>query len=436
MARPKKSDPSPLAVIPADQQLEFQIQSLPIAFLITDDIYQPRHGLNNDVVARYAEILADEILLNGKSECPPVDVFVFPSTEGDSYHLVHGHHRYAAFKKCQAGEIPCKIYRGSKDDAIRLAMQANIFNGLQLTRKEVAIACRRYIAVNDGLPEEQRESDRAIARRFLIDPKSVRNYRAILDAEIKSSRWQPGQKLLIAGWQDCPSLTPFYLCTFNGAGEMGDGSYQVSVSFEWPILFKTNWYPVQKIVEIPSDLEILSQPDVAVGEIAFSRLYGYGIIVGMTYDDDGEDYYCDFFSWHYGLNKCWASALIVLFSDQAKYLCGDIVTALAHTGDYRATAIERIEFLVSFYQNQIENGVDPLLCQSKILKCRKDLEFFGIISEEVEIEDELKSDQRSDRKKDEMSIENSRWWEIFKDCTLEELKEAKKDIDRMIRALQ
>lgn len=439
MARPKKSE-SPLVVVPADQNLEFEIKSLPISLLYLDDIYQPRSGLNTDVVNRYSDILADEILLNGKSECPPVDVFVFPSSEGgDSYHLVHGHHRYAAFKKCQAGEIPCKIYRGSKDDAIRLAMQANIFNGLQLTRKEVAIACRRYLAVNDLLPENQRESDRAIARRFLVDPKSIRNYRAILDAEIKASRWQPGQMLLFAGWQDSdPSLVPFYLCTFNGADEMGDGSYQASVSFEWPILFKSNWYPVQKLFEVPGDLRILSQPDVAVGEIAFSRLYGYGIVVAAIYDDDGEDYYCDFFSWHYGLNKCWAGALIALSSYQAKHLCSDI--ALAHTGDYRTTAIERIEFLISFYQNQIENDVDPLLCQSKILKCRKDLEFFGVISEgESEGESDFENESESDRsasKKDETSIENSRWWEIFKDCSLDELKEAKKDIDRMIRALQ
>ena len=430
MGRPKKSEASPLAVISPDQQLQFEIKSLPIASLLLDDIYQPRQGLNNDVVARYAEILADEILVNGKSDCPPVDVFCFTENGAENYYLVHGHHRYAAFKKCQAGEIPCKIYRGSKDDAIRLAMQANIFNGLQLTRKEVAIACRRYMAANNALPEEQRESNRAIARRFLVDPKSIRNYQAILESEAKAARWRPNQQLLFAGWENSDSsLIPFYLCTFNGADEMGDGSYQASVSFEWPILFKSNWYPVQKLFEVPGDLQILSQPDIAIGEIAFSRLYGYGIIVGAAYDDDGEDYYCDFFSWHYGLNKCWATALVALFPNQAKHLCGDI--ALAHTGDCRATAIGRIESLISFYKNQIENDVDPLLCQSKILKCQKDLEYFGIFDDADRKQEEDEEIEKRDEKEED-KIKDSPWWPIFKDCSLDQLKQARKDLARMI----
>lgn len=429
MGRPKKSESSPLAVVSVDQQLTFEIKSLPITSLLLDNIYQPRQGINSDVVNRYSEILADEILTSGKSDCPPVDVFCFVENETESYYLVHGHHRYAAFKNCCAGEIPCKVYRGSKDDAIRLAMQANIFNGLQLTRKEVAIACRRYMAVNNALPEEQRESNRAIARRFLIDPKSVRNYQAILESEIKAARWKLNQQLLFAGWENCDSsLIPFYLCTFNGADELGDGTYQASVSVEWPVIFKSNWYPVQKLTEVPDDLQILSQPDVAVGEIAFSRLYGYGIIVGVIYDDDGGDYYCDFFSWHYGLNKCWATALVVLFPSQAKHLCGDI--ALAHAGDCRVTAIERLESLISFYKNQIENDVDPLLCQSKILKCQKDLEYFGVVGD-VDLEEEDKELEKRGEK-EEAKIEDSPWWPIFKDCSLDELKQAKKDLIRMI----
>lgn len=438
MGRPKKSEASPLAVASFDRQLQFEIESLPIASLLLDEIYQPRQGINSDVVNRYSEILADEILTSGKSDCPPVDVFCFSQDGVDIYYLVHGHHRYAAFKKCQAGEIPCKIYRGSKDDAIRLAMQANIFNGLQLTRKEVAIACRRYMVANNNLPEEQRESNRAIARRFLIDPKSVRNYQSILEGEAKASLWVPNQPVIFAGWQDCDSsLIPFYIGEFNGADTMDDGTFQASVSVQWPLIFKSNWYPIQKISEVPSDLEIISQPEAAIGEIAFNFAYGYGIIVGLTFDEDCDDYSCDFFSWHYGVNQCWASSTVCLFRTQSKHLCPDIFQACATAGgDYRSVAIARLEAQIAFCKDQIANDTDPLLHQSRILKCQKSLEFFGISA--VDFTEELLESEKVENRKDktQAELESSPWWDIFKDCDVEILKQAKKDIDRMIRFKQ
>lgn len=447
MARPKKSDSSPLAVIPADQQLEFQIQSLPIASLVTDDIYQPRHGLNNDVVVRYAEILADEILLNGKSECPPVDVFCFIEGGAEIYYLVHGHHRYAAFKKCQAGEIPCKVYRGSKDDAIRLAMQANIFNGLQLSRKEVAIACRRYIAVNDALPENQRESDRAIARRFLVDPKSIRNYRAILDAEIKASRWQPNQLLLYSGWNHADSsLIPFYLCSFNGADEMSDGTYQASVVFEWPLLFSTNWYPVQKLEEVPDDLCIVPQPELKSGSIAYSRTYGYGLVLHLVQADqdfdDPEDpaFRCIFMAWNYGLEQLWADQLVALTTDQAKWLCGEI--ALAYDAPLLDITIARLQNLITSYQNQAESGIDPLLCQSQILKLRKDLEYFDVNSADSSADSSgaaaasAENEAQKALKAEIDSLKVSPWWENLKDFSVDDLRDLQKYCSRLINYKQ
>lgn len=436
MARPRKSDPSPLAVIPADQQLEFTLETLPVSSLVIDDIYQPRHGLNRDVVSRYAEVLAGEILLTGKTDCPPVDVFLI----GDSYYLVHGHHRHAAFLSCQAGEILCKVYRGSKDDAIRLAMQANIFNGLQLSRKEIAIACRRYIAVNDALPENQRESDRAIARRFLVDPKSVRNYRGILEAEAKSGSWQVGQKFLLVGWQNSDSsLVPFYLCEFNGTAELNDGSYQASVSFDWPLINNSNWYPVHKLEDIPADLQIPSQPDLSPGAIAYSRSYGYGLIVELLevqdeFDDGDIDYKCVFFSWNYGIERLWADQFIALTIDQAKWLCGEI--ALAYDAPLSDVAIARLQNLITSYESQAESGIDPLLCQSRIIKLRKDLEYFGLSSADLSgaaaasasVEDETQKAITAEID----SLKASPWWESLKDSSVADLRDLQKYCSRLI----
>lgn len=97
-----------------------------LSLITVDTDIQPRDGLNQDDVERYAEHL---------DELPPVVVFF----DGKTRWLSSGFHRYAAHEMRGKTLIACEVREGSREDAYLFARGDNAAHekaGRPLTRKE------------------------------------------------------------------------------------------------------------------------------------------------------------------------------------------------------------------------------------------------------------------------------------------------------------
>lgn len=70
--------------------------------------------------------------------------------------------------------MPAKFFQVTWSEAVKIACQANIFNGFQLTRKELKVAIIRYLG---QLDESDTESDRAIGQGTYL---GVEKYRIVV----------------------------------------------------------------------------------------------------------------------------------------------------------------------------------------------------------------------------------------------------------------
>lgn len=124
-----------------------------------DERCQPRTTFDTDLVAQYAEAMA-----NGDT-FPPVKVFF----DGVDHFLADGFHRYHAAASLGLADIAADISEGTLRDAILYSCSANASHGWRRTNDDKRRAVLRLL--ND--PEWQRWSDREIARRCMVGADMV-----------------------------------------------------------------------------------------------------------------------------------------------------------------------------------------------------------------------------------------------------------------------
>ena len=95
---------------------------LDLDVLVTDGGTQVRMEIDDDVVAEYAEALAEGV------QFPPVVVFRDDGTEL----LVDGFHRVLAYRKAGRSDIEADVYHGTREEALWYALGANRAHGQRL----------------------------------------------------------------------------------------------------------------------------------------------------------------------------------------------------------------------------------------------------------------------------------------------------------------
>jgi hypothetical protein len=97
---------------------------------------QIRHAVDEEVVADYAGLMANEVYL------PPPCVFY----DDHDHWLVDGFHRWHALKKNGRTEALCQVFRGSHRDALLAAVRANHAHGLRRTNADKRRAVELLLA--------------------------------------------------------------------------------------------------------------------------------------------------------------------------------------------------------------------------------------------------------------------------------------------------
>ncbi|HZL37325.1 MAG TPA: ParB/RepB/Spo0J family partition protein [Tepidisphaeraceae bacterium] len=143
-----------------------QLEQIKLADIRRDGGTQQRAAIDPDTVAAYAALLADGTTL------PPATVV----REGDTFWLVDGFHRYAAYGTCGMDAMPCTVLPGTRRDAILQSVGANATHGLRRTNADK----RRAVETMLGDPEWVNWSDREIARRCAVSQPYVGHVRASL----------------------------------------------------------------------------------------------------------------------------------------------------------------------------------------------------------------------------------------------------------------
>ncbi|TFH53059.1 MAG: hypothetical protein E4G89_01170 [Methanothrix sp.] len=126
-----------------------------------DSDLQPRVTITDAIVDEYAEAMK-------QGECfPPIILF----NDGDTNWLADGYHRYKAAQRAGLEHISAEFRSGTKLDALRHALSANVSHGLRRSQAD------RRRAVLIGLREFSDQSDREIGRLVKVDGKTVGKYR-------------------------------------------------------------------------------------------------------------------------------------------------------------------------------------------------------------------------------------------------------------------
>ena len=136
-------------------------KKIKLSEIVTDAGTQVRAGLNEGIVADYAEALADG------AKFPPVVVF----HDGNRYIAADGFHRIHAAARNGATQIEADIRKGSKSDALKFALGCNAHHGLRRTNAD-----KRH-AVELALKEFPNVSTVAIAKMCLVGDELVAEIR-------------------------------------------------------------------------------------------------------------------------------------------------------------------------------------------------------------------------------------------------------------------
>jgi uncharacterized ParB-like nuclease family protein len=145
------SSPAPVALAVADLQVDAAIQ--------------PRATLTASVIDEYATLYAEA---DDHEPLPPLDVF---QVEG-VYYLADGFHRAAAATHAQRPTVLCRVYQGTRQDAIRHAALANLKRGLPYAFDDRTRVLERLLQD----PEMGQRSDRQLAADLGLSHMTV--YRA------------------------------------------------------------------------------------------------------------------------------------------------------------------------------------------------------------------------------------------------------------------
>ncbi len=146
-----------------------KIHQLPIAAITADPDCQLRAACSGATVQEYSEALA------AGATFPPVIVF----SDGDSYWLSDGFHRFDAHQSAGLTEINAEIRSGGLRDAKLFAAGANGDHGLRRTQADKRSAI--LVLLTDT--EWRGWSDKEIARRTATSDKTVAKVRRELSGE-------------------------------------------------------------------------------------------------------------------------------------------------------------------------------------------------------------------------------------------------------------
>jgi uncharacterized ParB-like nuclease family protein/phage terminase small subunit len=139
---------------------------LAVADLQVDAAIQPREFLNPDVIDAYATLYRE---VEDHEPLPPLDVFHLDG----AYYLADGFHRAAAAQKAQRPTVLCRVYQGTRQDAIRHAALANLKRGLRYTSGDRERVLERLLQD----PEVRQRSDRQLAADLEMSHMTVNRAR-------------------------------------------------------------------------------------------------------------------------------------------------------------------------------------------------------------------------------------------------------------------
>lgn len=140
-----------------------------------DSGLQCRVTMSRETIDRYRECLDD---------LPPV-VLV---SDGFTYWLAEGFHRFVAHQEEGRKDILAKVVKGTKLLAQEIAIEANGTHGLPRTREDRAKAIQ--LALQH--PKYEKLTDHAIAKLLKVSPKTVTAYR-LKEFQAEQEQDQPGQ---------------------------------------------------------------------------------------------------------------------------------------------------------------------------------------------------------------------------------------------------
>jgi hypothetical protein len=128
---------------------------LEISQIIRESKYQVRSGSDKRTITKYRKVF-----LSG-TKMPPITV----AKVEDSYFLVDGWHRLAAFEQIDNGGcIEVEVIDTTHREVYWLAAKANLKHGLPLKSKEIRAVFRAYISARKHLDGDRTRSYREIAQ--------------------------------------------------------------------------------------------------------------------------------------------------------------------------------------------------------------------------------------------------------------------------------
>jgi len=171
------------------------IRSLPIDSLSLIGDTQPRAEIDQDVVAEYAE------LMEAGAKFPPIVVF----TDGATYWVADGFHRYWAIRRLKREKIDCEVHQGTVEDARWYSYSANQTHGLRRSnedkRKAVLAALRHpkgaklsdgklaeHVGVSQPFVSKVRRESETTQNNFESPTRTGRDGRTIDTANIGRKR--------------------------------------------------------------------------------------------------------------------------------------------------------------------------------------------------------------------------------------------------------
>lgn len=113
-------------------------QEISLDLITLDERCQCRDKIVQYVVDEYARAI------NDGDQLPPLEVVHDPAV--GIYYCSDGWHRAMALRRAQIGKWPCVVYKGTIQDAVRLALRANAQHGLRRSPGEVKTAIGKALA--------------------------------------------------------------------------------------------------------------------------------------------------------------------------------------------------------------------------------------------------------------------------------------------------
>lgn len=154
--------------------------------------FQVRTQMDEDRIARYAEIIRECQEAGEESPFPPIELYkVEDPVIGEVLILVEGFHRFFAYQEAGEKEHLAVITEGTREDAMCRAMTANYGhekNGIGLTRKERQYAFENiYEARKDQIGFDTSKLNE-IAIELGVSERTARRDSALVKSIIKKER--------------------------------------------------------------------------------------------------------------------------------------------------------------------------------------------------------------------------------------------------------